>query len=270
MIVFPPCKINLGLHIVNRRDDGYHNVETIFYPVPFHDILEAVPAGNDRFTFTTSGISVPGTSDENLCVRAWKLLHEERGARPVWMHLHKVIPMGSGLGGGSSDAAHVLLLLNNLLDLNIGIMELEYYASRLGSDCPFFIRSIPALATGRGEKLHPVEVSLKGYRLVLVIPPVHVSTAKAYLRVNPQIPSWSLEDLPRTPVEQWYKFVVNGFEESVFSEYPLIGDVCREMYLSGAVYAAMSGSGSAVYGIFRSTGQLPLSVAGYPALRFDL
>lgn len=268
MILFPPCKINLGLHIVRRRDDGFHDIETIFYPVPFHDILEAVPADDGRFSFTSSGIPVPGEPGDNLCVRAWRLLHKERNAAPVRMHLHKVIPMGSGLGGGSSDAASALILLNRLQGMNLSVPELEQYAARLGSDCPFFIRSVPSLATGRGEKLEPMEVSLKGYCLALVVPPVHVSTTEAYRGVKPLVPAWSLKELPRTPIEKWPQLLMNGFEKTVFRDHPVIGTVHREMYRAGALYAAMSGSGSSVFGIFRIGDEMPVSVAGYPALRF--
>lgn len=255
MVAFPPCKINLGLHIVARRADGYHDLETVFYPVPWTDVVEAIPA--NQFTFSSSGLEVSGDSADNLCVRAFQLLKQEFGLPNIQLHLHKVIPMGAGLGGGSADAAYVLRLLNNLFSLNLSATQLMEYASRLGSDCAFFVQDEAMLGTGRGEKLEQVTVSLKGWHLLIVKPPVHVSTREAYAKVRPAAPVKPLRQVLALPVEKWKDELVNDFEISVFRQFPAIAQLRDQLYTMGAVYAAMSGSGAAVYGLFEDAIGLP-------------
>jgi len=251
MVSFPPCKINLGLNILNKRPDGYHNLETCFYPIPWTDILEIIPA--DTLAFSASGNSIPGREDENLCLKAYNLLHTEYKVPPVKIHLHKVIPMGAGLGGGSSDAAHTLRLLNSIFQLNISAEKLMHYASVLGSDCAFFIQDKPMFGAGRGDELMAIDISLKGKFLVLIKPDVHVSTADAYANVSPNQPEVSLQNtLMTNPISRWKDIVKNDFEESVFKKYPEIQSIKEKMYSLGAVYASMSGSGSSVYALFDS------------------
>ncbi len=188
MICFPNCKINLGLNVTARRSDGFHELKTIFYPLGLSDCLEAIPASVNGFSFSTSGISIPTEGTTNICEKAYELFRQQHSVPSVQMHLHKKIPVGAGLGGGSSDAAFTLTLLNQLFELNIEKGELKEMAVKLGSDCAFFIENTPSIATGRGEKLTPFPLKLKGLHLVLVIPPIHVSTAEAYAGIHPQQP----------------------------------------------------------------------------------
>jgi 4-diphosphocytidyl-2-C-methyl-D-erythritol kinase len=249
MVSFPPCKINLGLHIVDKRPDGYHNLVTCFYPVPWHDVLEVIQASD--FSFSGSGLPVPGKPEDNLCIRAYQLLKKDFDLAPVQMHLHKIIPMGAGLGGGSADAAWTLRTLSQLFALQLTPEQLRYYAAQLGSDCVFFTQDKPMLGTGRGEELQNIALSLKGKFIVLVKPDVHVSTAEAYGGVTPRQPERDLKEvLEKSPVESWKEQVSNDFEESVFRRYPVIGEIKRILYENGAQYASMSGSGSAVFGLF--------------------
>jgi 4-diphosphocytidyl-2-C-methyl-D-erythritol kinase len=249
MISFPPCKINLGLSIIAKRADGYHDIETCFYPVPWTDILEIIPA--NKMSFTGSGLSIPGRSEENLCVKAYHLLKEDFDLPPVSIHLHKIIPTGAGLGGGSSDAAYTLKTLNSMADIQLSTEKLRGYASMLGSDCSFFIDAKPMLGEGRGEKLSAVGLDLKGYSLVLVKPHVHVSTAEAYAGVTPRAGLRSVRNiLNETPITQWRHHLKNDFEASVFKNHPSIGDIKNKLYERGALYASMSGSGSSVFGLF--------------------
>lgn len=249
MISFPPCKINLGLNVVSKRSDGYHNIETCFYPVPWTDVLEIIIA--DSFSFTASGSSIPGDANTNLCIKAYDLLKREFNLAPVSIHLHKVIPTGAGLGGGSSDGAHTLRILNQLFKLDLSNEKLKAYALQLGSDCPFFIDDQPMLGTGRGEVLTNLSVNLAGKFLVLVKPDVHVSTADAYSGVKPMASSQSVKGiLEQKTIVEWKDLLKNDFEESVFNKYPLIKGIKEKLYQHGAVYASMSGSGSTVFGIF--------------------
>lgn len=241
MVAFPPCKINLGLNVVRKRVDGYHDLETCFFPVQWTDILEIIPS--DQFSFTVTGNIIPGDEKDNLCVKAHKLLN----APPAKIHLHKIIPTGAGLGGGSSDAAWTLRLLNDVFNLRLTKDQLRTYAAQLGSDCAFFIEDVPMKGTGRGEILSPVNVDLKGKYLVIIKPGVHVSTAEAYSGV---VPRESKLDIENVPVEQWKSKLKNDFEESVFRKFPQIASIKKSLYDAGALYASMSGSGSAVYGIF--------------------
>jgi len=254
MVSFPPCKINLGLQITDKRADGYHNLVTCFYPVQWTDILEVIVA--DHFSFTCTGNEIQGLPKENLCVRAYALMQEEFNLRPVKIHLHKMIPTGAGLGGGSSDAAHTLRLLNSIFQLNLSQEKLMTYAAQLGSDCSFFVQDGPMMATGRGEVLSPVAINMRNYYLVIVKPDIHVSTAEAYAGIRPRTPSQSLADTVRKDVSMWHLYMENNFEKSVFEKYPRIGEIKEELYARGALYASMSGSGSALYGIFAGEIQL--------------
>lgn len=250
MVVFPHCKINLGLQIVSKREDGYHDIETCFYPVPWCDALEVIKS--DQFQFTHSGISIPGREEDNLCVKAYQLLKRNFDLQPIKLHLHKVIPTGAGLGGGSSDAAFVLRALNSIFNLSLSDVELRKYASTLGSDCSFFINDKPMLGSGRGEILSETLVSLKGKYLVLVKPDIHISTAEAYAGVIPKRPDHDIKEILELPITQWKEKLINDFEESVFKKHPKIEVIKKELYAQGALYASMSGSGASVFGIFES------------------
>jgi len=241
VVAFPPCKINLGLNVVRKRSDGYHDIATCFYPVPWTDILEIIPS--EKFSFTVSGNVIPGSEDDNLCVKAYKLLNTP----PVKIHLHKIIPTGAGLGGGSSDAAWTLRLLNDLFVLKLSKDELRNHASKVGSDCAFFIDDVPMIGTGRGELLTSVNVSLKGKYIVIIKPDVHISTVQAYTGVVPKVSGLSIENIP---FNEWKKYLKNEFEETIFQKFPVIKSIKEALYTAGAIYASMSGSGSAVYGIF--------------------
>jgi 4-diphosphocytidyl-2-C-methyl-D-erythritol kinase len=249
MVSFPPCKINLGLSVIEKRNDGFHNLETCFYPVPLTDVLEILPS--THITFTATGTVIPGPAADNLCLRAYQLLKKDFDLPPVDIHLHKVIPTGAGLGGGSSDAAHTLLLLNSMFELKLSANQLNKYAQQLGSDCAFFIHDQPMLGTGRGEILEPLSISLKGKFLVLLKPDIHVSTAEAYAGVLPAHPTDSVRYiLEKTDIKEWKHSLRNDFENSVFQKHPAIASCKTELYQAGAVYASMSGSGAAVFGVF--------------------
>lgn len=250
MISFPHCKINLGLSVVSRRPDGFHNIETCFYPVPRTDILEIIPA--PEFSFSQSGIPVEGNPEDNLCVIAYRLLEKDFGLGAVKMHLHKTIPMGAGLGGGSSDAAFTLRLLRSIFELKISTAQLKDYAAQVGSDCSFFIEDIPQLGSGRGEKLSPSPLSLKGFHLVLVKPNIHVATADAYAAVVARPSQYSIAEALRIPLKEWKGVLKNDFEPSIFEKNPVIGRLKEKMYGLGAAYASMSGSGASVFGIFET------------------
>ena len=250
MVVFPHCKINLGLQIVSKREDGYHDIETCFYPVPWCDALEVIKS--DQFQFTHSGISIPGREEDNLCVKAYQLLKRDFDLQPINLHLHKVIPTGAGLGGGSSDAAFMLRALNSIFNLGLSDGELRKYASTLGSDCSFFVGDNPMLGSGRGEILSETLVSLKGKHLVLVKPNIHISTAEAYAGVIPKRPDHSINEILAQPIADWKQKLKNDFEESVFKRHPQIEVIKNELYNQGALYSSMSGSGATVFGIFDS------------------
>lgn len=260
MVAFPPCKINLGLRIISKRPDGYHNLETCFYPVPWTDVLEIIRS--DSFSFTQSGLPIPGQEADNLCVRAYRMLQEEFQLAPIKMHLHKVLPTGAGLGGGSSDAAYTLRLLNQLFELGLATEQLNDYAAQLGSDCSFFIQDKPMLGSGRGEILSPCPVTLAGLYLVLVKPEVHVSTAEAYEKVKPAKPDQFLTNVLDSPVTSWKNILLNDFEDSVFEKYPIIRKIKSDLYDAGALYASMSGSGASVYGLFKAPVKLKETFAG--------
>lgn len=251
MVVFPNAKINIGLNIVEKRKDGFHNIETVFYPIGISDVLEVVEnTGSPEIIFKNTGIKIPGKFHENLCIRAYHLIKNDYKIPAVKIHLHKIIPMGAGLGGGSSDAGHIINLLNDLFSLKIPQNKKLRYASELGSDCSFFIKNKAAFATGRGEKLKELDFALLGYHLILIYPPVHVSTRDAYAEVKPEKPMVSLEELIHTPPANWKGNIINRFENTVFKKFPLIEEIKNRLYKMGAVYASMSGSGASVYGIF--------------------
>jgi 4-diphosphocytidyl-2-C-methyl-D-erythritol kinase len=250
MITFPNAKINLGLNVVAKRDDGYHNIETIFYPVSgLTDILEIVES--DEFSFHPTGIPVDSAPENNLCVKAYRILEREYQLPPVSIYLHKIIPLGAGLGGGSSDASFTLTTLNKIFGLNISSGQLKNYASDLGSDCAFFIDNIPSKALGRGELLEPVEVNLSGLHLLLEKPDIHVSTKEAYSSIVPQIPDLSVSDIIKLPIDKWKDLLQNDFEKSIFPIHPAIARIKEKMYDRGAIYSSMSGSGATVFGLFK-------------------
>ncbi len=248
MVSFPPCKINLGLYILNRRADGYHNISTCFYPVPWTDILEIIPS--DTMSFSRTGLSIPG--EDNLCIKAYQLLKKDFDLPPVKIHLHKIIPIGAGLGGGSSDAAHTLRIINDIFQLGITLDTLHEYASQLGSDCAFFIQDNSMLASGRGEVLSSIPLNLKGHFLAIIKPDIHISTAEAYTGVVPNTPPQALKEILNKPLSDWKTLLKNDFEDSIFKKYSHIKEIKEKLYSLGAVYASMSGSGSSVYGIFEN------------------
>lgn len=249
------CKINLGLHIVSKRADGYHNIETIFYPIPLADEVIIEPA--EEVQLHEAGILVGEDMEKNLVIKAYRLLQKDFNLPPVSITLTKHVPFGAGLGGGSSDASHTLLQLNDMFQLGLSQEQLATYAAKLGADCAFFIYNTPMMATGIGTDFSPVDLSLKGYYLALVKPSVFVSTADAYRMVTPCEPLFSLQNLTSTPITAWKNVLINQFEESVFAQYPLIADVKQRLYDAGALYASMSGSGSSVYGIFKEKPTIP-------------
>lgn len=264
MLSYPNAKINLGLHVVEKRDDGYHSIETVFYPVKgFSDILEVVPSKTGKTTLTNTGLLIDAPSESNLCVKAWRLLSEDFDIPAVEIYLHKQIPFGAGLGGGSADAACCLLLLNKLLNLNLSATTLKEYALRLGSDCAFFIENKPMLGKGRGDVLENIPLTLKDKHIVIVHPSVHISTAQAYAGTKPKQPDFPLETLPSLPLNQWKQHLKNDFEESIFKTHPQIAEVKAKLYESGAIYASMSGSGSSVFGIFEELPDISKTFSGY-------
>jgi len=259
MIFFPGAKINIGLRITGKRPDGYHNIETIFYPVGLSDALEFVAADSltDRDNLRVTGIDTGGEPESNLVMKTVLKLRGERPFPYLNIHLHKAVPIGAGLGGGSSDAACMLKVLNRHFKLELDNMKLRTMALELGSDCPFFIDCVPALATGRGEIMTPVKPVLSGYYLVLVKPGVGVNTAEAYRNCHSSMPSSAPGNLTVHPVEEWRALVFNDFEEFAFKKHPVIRELKEELYRSGAIFSLMSGSGSSVFGIFKEIPQIP-------------
>jgi 4-diphosphocytidyl-2-C-methyl-D-erythritol kinase len=248
MLSFPNAKINLGLNVMERRPDGYHNLETVFYPLELSDILEVLPG--DSFQFHSSGLLLDTEGGDNLVVKAYSLFKREFDLPPVRIHLHKAIPFGAGLGGGSSDAAHMLKMLSRLFGLGLSSAQLRHYAAKLGADCPFFIDNQPSLATGIGDELCPISLDLGKYYFALVKPPFGVKTELAYKAIKPSKHKTSIKDILLQPVETWKEYLNNDFETPVFRMFPEIASVKRRLYELGALYASMSGSGSSVYGIF--------------------
>lgn len=248
MVSFPSCKINLGLHILSKRLDGFHAIETCFYPIPWTDVLELIPA--DEFSFTCTGIALPDDGGENLCVKAYRLLQQDFNFGQSKIHLHKIIPAGAGLGGGSSDAASTLVLINQVFQLNLSTEKLKAYATKLGSDCAFFVENKPMIGSGRGEVLNEIDINLEGKFLVLVKPDIHVSTADAYAMVKPALPEMELRKVLGSGIQGWRHQLKNDFEQLVFQKFPEIASIKKALYHAGAQYSSMSGSGSSVFGIF--------------------
>ncbi|MFP4621266.1 MAG: 4-(cytidine 5'-diphospho)-2-C-methyl-D-erythritol kinase [Bacteroidales bacterium] len=259
MIFFPNAKINIGLYITHKRSDGYHNLETVFYPLSLTDILEIQQRKDNPMTFNNTGIHIPGPLEENLCYKASKLLQQHHPVPEINFHLHKIIPYGSGLGGGSSDASFTLKALNHLFQLNLTTHKLKDMAEQLGSDCPFFIDNTPSLAREKGNETTPIHLSIKGFYLLLVIPEIQIDTQTAYMNIKPRERQKSLKEIVlNQPVENWQEEVTNDFENNLLKEYPLLDKIKQRMKEMGAVFTSLSGSGSAMYGIFK---EKPLVIA---------
>jgi 4-diphosphocytidyl-2-C-methyl-D-erythritol kinase len=254
MILFPPAKINLGLNVLRKRRDGYHDLDTCMVPIPLCDILEILPA--ETLQYIQTGLAIPGSENDNLCVKAYKLLKERYNLPPVYLHLRKEIPMGAGLGGGSADAAYVLTGLNTLFELKISSDKLEEFAAQLGSDCPFFVKNEAQIAHGRGEILSPCALDLKGMYLKIINPGIHVGTKEAYAGVVPNAEGETVAAILQHPMESWKGQLKNDFEVSVFAAHPILQQIKEKLYEEGAVYAAMSGSGSTMFGIFNAEPRL--------------
>lgn len=251
MLTFPNCKINLGLNILRKREDGFHDLQTVFYPLPFFDILEIV-RNNSSTELINTGIS-GGDEKDNLCLKAYRLLKRDFPGLPeIKIHLHKTIPVGAGLGGGSSDAAFMLKLLNDKFELNISKEQLLVYASQLGSDCPFFMINEPALASSVGEKMKRISLFLSSYKLLLVNPGIHISTKELFQKITPAIPVKSISEIIGQSINTWKGELKNDFEPIVFKMFPEIEKIKKFLYNHNAVYASMTGSGSSVFGIFHS------------------
>jgi 4-diphosphocytidyl-2-C-methyl-D-erythritol kinase len=270
MVCFPNCKINLGLYVTNKRNDGYHDLETVFYPLSpattgdqymqLRDVLEVVPAQETKMHL--SGLPVAGNPEGNLVWKAYELLRQDfPGKIPAFdIYLHKVIPMGAGLGGGSADGSFMLRLLNDYCSLGLSAGQLAAYALQLGSDCPIFIHNTPMFAMGRGEQLTPSAVDLSAYSIQLVCPHVHVSTGAAFSKLTPRPSPLNLRNLATMPLTEWKDVVGNDFERSVFAQHPVLAAVKQQLYDQGAIYASMSGTGSTVYGIFPKSGKGDITV----------
>lgn len=278
MVVFPNSKVNLGLYITAKRSDGYHNIETVFYPIYWYDVLEILPltakvqqnikASNhikityqtNDIVFAQSGLDIEGEAKSNLCMKAFYLLKDKYASLPaVFMHLHKVIPSGAGLGGGSADAAFVLKTIANVLNLNITNRELENLVLVLGSDCPFFIENKPSIAVGRGEQMQPIVLDLNNYTWVLINPNIHISTSWAFSQIIPNKPKIDLHKIIQEPIENWKGLLYNDFEKPIFEKFSVIKEIKETLYNKGALYASLSGSGSTVYGIFPTNKNLKFS-----------
>lgn len=256
MIVFPNAKINLGLNIVAKRKDGYHNLVSCMYPIGWQDVLEVLPAER-KGQLKITGIEIPGNEKDNLVLKAYELLRKDYNLTPIQVHLHKVIPAGAGLGGGSSDAAFMLKVVNEMFQLFLDDFILEDYAGGLGSDCPFFVQNTPVMALERGDVFEEVALSLKGYHLLVIKPPLHISTAEAYAGVTPGVPEHSIKEILETrAVAEWRTLLHNDFEDSLFPKFPQLQGLKEALYAAGALYASMSGSGSSIYGIFKEPAPL--------------
>lgn len=250
MILFPNAKINLGLAITEKRQDGYHNIESVFYPIPLYDTLEIIKS--DEFKFKLYGLTIEGDLEHNLCYKAYQLLKKDFNIPAVQLILHKNIPMGAGLGGGSSDAAFTIMGLNKIFNLNLTNTILMSYASNIGSDCSFFIQNTPCFAELKGENLTPIEINLSNYYLKLIKPSIHISTAKAYQNIKPQKTTISFKQIiEEKTVEEWKNYLYNDFEKQAFIDFPILKAIKQQMYDEGALFAGMTGSGSAIFGIYQ-------------------
>ncbi|MEO6818457.1 MAG: 4-(cytidine 5'-diphospho)-2-C-methyl-D-erythritol kinase [Ginsengibacter sp.] len=248
MVIFPNCKINLGLNVIRKRPDGYHDIETIFYPIPITDVLEIITSDETHIHITGLPIDFFG---DNICIRAYDLLKKDYPDLPkINIHLHKVIPIGAGLGGGSSNGISTLLLLNSKYNLQIPVERLYDYALELGSDCPFFILNKPAFASGRGENLEEIQLSLSGYQMLIVNPGIHINTKDLFQQIKPKEVSRSIKEIIQLPIDEWKDNLDNDFEKVVFEKHAAIKNIKDQMYAKGAIYALMTGTGSSVFGIF--------------------
>lgn len=250
MICFPNIKINIGLDIISKRKDDYHNIETIFYPVAYNDILEILPS--EKFELINEGIQIDCGVEKNLCYKAYNILTYQYKIPPVKIILYKNVPFGTGLGSGSSDAAHTLILLNKIYKLNLSEEELINIATKLGADCAFFIKNKPVIASGIGNVFKETQLDLQGKILVICLPDVKVNTSNAYKNCKPTKPEKSLEFLINQPINRWKNTIKNDFENTIFQDYPVLKKIKNELYKNGAAYAQMSGSGSAIYGLFET------------------
>ena len=255
MLVFPNAKLNLGLYVTERRPDGFHTLESVFVPLPWTDAFEMLPAEAGQSTsLTLSGRSIPGDPATNLCVRAYELLQADfPQLPPVQLYLHKMVPIGAGLGGGSADAAFALKAANDLFNLSLAAEALEGYARRLGSDCAFFIQNKPVLAVEKGDVFEDIDLNLKGISCVVVYPCLHISTAEAYASITPQRPQHPLREALAQPMSTWHTTVSNDFETALTTKYPMLAELKQHLYAAGATYASLSGSGSAVYGLWEQS-----------------
>lgn len=253
VIQFPNAKINIGLFITRKREDGYHDLESVFYPLPLlKDALEVLPAASDKTTLKVSGKAVSGSEHDNLVYKAWELLHHDfpKQVPAVEVHLLKAIPMGAGMGGGSADGTFMLRILNEMFGLQLGAEQLAAYALKLGSDCPFFVYNEPCFAAGRGEQLEPLSLDLSAYSLQVICPSIHVPTSAAFAEIRPGEAPVDLRRIGAIPLADWKKLIRNDFEPGIFARYPILAEIKSALYDQGALYASMSGSGSALYGIF--------------------
>ena len=250
MIVYPNAKINIGLNITSKRPDGFHNIESIFYPIPWHDILEINKS--DSFEFSCSGLLIDGESENNLVIKAYNLIKNKYNITPCKIHLHKQIPMGAGLGGGSADASFTLTTLNKLFDLNISNAELEKLADSLGSDCPFFIDNTVKYVSGKGEVMQNHNLNLKGFFIKLVNPNIHISTKKAFSGIKPNESSFNLNKISLSSINQKDSVTKNDFEKSVFPQYPLLQEIKTKLNTEDAFYTSMTGTGSTLYGLYKT------------------
>ncbi|HET8829831.1 MAG TPA: 4-(cytidine 5'-diphospho)-2-C-methyl-D-erythritol kinase [Pelobium sp.] len=254
MITFPSAKINIGLNITSRRSDGYHNLETVFYPVKIKDALEVIEG--TAMSFETSGIEIPGHANENLCLQAYDLMRKDLDLPNINIHLHKKIPIGAGLGGGSADAAFFIKLINQKFDLGLSTEKMQNYCRQLGADCAFFVENKPVFAFGKGDEFEAINLDLSPYFITLIMPPVHVSTGEAYRGVQPKTTQQSLKELIKLPIEDWQGKITNDFENHILKNHPLIRGVKASLLEAGALFALMSGSGASVYGIFKKATDL--------------
>lgn len=264
MIVFPNAKINLGLQITEKRPDGFHNIDSVFYPIAWEDALEIIPStgsGENKVEFTHSGIISTSGAEENLVVKAYRLLDAELDLPSVKIHLHKTIPTGAGLGGGSADAAFTLKCINELFDIKLNEDQLLNFARKLGSDCAFFIKNKPVLASERGDVFSPISLNLSTYSMLIVWPGIHSNTAQAYQKIKPEQPAMRCEEICALPLHEWKQYLKNDFESAILSSHPELNSIKELLYEKGALYASMSGSGSALFGIFENA----LPVFNFPS-----
>jgi len=256
MLIFSPCKINIGLNIINKREDSFHNLKSVFYPVPLYDILEIVKNKNKNaqpIEFKTSGLEINGNFTDNIVFKAIELLKEDYKIAPIKIHLHKVIPMGAGLGGGSANGANTLLIVKELFGLNIPFNKLLNYAAKLGSDCPFFIYNSPCIVEGRGEKITPIELDLSRKYLTLIYPHIHINTRVAFSKIIPSDKNINFKEINKLDIKEWQHIFVNDFEKPMCELFPELNNIISSLKDSGAEFVSMTGSGSAIYAMSNNT-----------------